>query len=131
MRNPSALSLVFGHFMVFICLLAAPAVPAQEVKPQPPGVAQASVSESDLQAFAKAYIDYHRIRRTYETRIRKAENAKEKDKIQKEGNAKVKQALEKQRLTTQSYNQLFTAVNGNETLRQKALKFIDQERTKS
>ena len=119
MQKQSALNLVLGHFMVFVVLFAGPAA------------AQTNVSDSDLRAFAKAYVDYHKIRQTYEPQLSKAENPQEKDKIQKEGNAKVKQALEKQGLTAQSYNRLFTAVNGNAALRQKALKFIDQERTKS
>jgi len=130
MQTP-ALNVVLGHFMVLVLLLAGSAALAEEARPQLPAAAQTRVSDIDLQAFSKAYIDYHRIRRTYEQRMSKSENAKEKDKIQKEGNAKVKLALEKQGLTAQSYNRLFSAVNGNETLRLKALKFIDQERTKS
>ena len=131
MQNPSALNLVLGHLMVFVLLFAGPAAPAEEARPQQPAAAQTTVSDSDLRAFAKAYVDYHKIRQTYEPQVSKAENPKEKEKIQKEGNAKVKQALEKHGLTAQSYNRLFTAVNGNATLRQKALKFIDQERTQS
>lgn len=131
MQKQSALNLVLGHLMVFVLLLAGPAAPAEETRPPHPAAAQTSVSDGDLRAFAKAYVDYHKIRQTYEPQVSKAENPKEKDKIQKEGNAKVKQALEKQGLTAQSYNRLFTAVNSNEMLRQKALKFIDQERTKS
>jgi len=130
MRHP-ALNNVLGHLTVFVLLLAAPAVLAEDARPQQPATAQTRVSDIDLQAFAKAYVDYHRIRRTYEQRISKAENAKEKDKIQNEGNAKVKQALKKQGLTAQSYNRFFTAVNADKTLRQKALQFIDQKRTKS
>jgi hypothetical protein len=131
MQNQSALNLVLGYFMGFVLLFAGPAAPAEEARPQQPAAAQTTVGDSDLRAFAKAYVDYHKIRQTYEPQVRKAKTPKEKDQIQKEGNAKVKQALEKQGLTAQSYNRLFTAVNGNETLRQKALKFINQERTKS
>jgi hypothetical protein len=131
MQKQSALNFVLGHFMVFVLLFAGPAVPAEQARPQQPTAVQTSVSDSDLRTFAKAYVDYHKIRQTYEPQVSNAENPKEKDRIQKEGNTKVKQALEKQGLKAQSYNRLFTAVNGNATLRQKALKFIDQERTKS
>ncbi len=131
MHNPSALNFVLGYFLGFVLLCAGPAASAEEVRPRHPRASQNSVSDSDLRAFAKAYVDYHKIRQTYEPRVSKAENPNEKDKIQKEGNSKVKQALEKHGLTAQSYNQLFAAVNGNATLRQKALKFIEQERTQS
>lgn len=131
MENRSAFHLVFGCFIIFVLLPAGPAVAAEEARPRHPAAAQTTVSDSDLRAFAKAYVDYHKIRQIYEPQVRKAETPREKDKIQKEGNAKVKQALEKQGLTAQSYNRLFTEVNGNQMLRQKALKFIDQERTKS
>jgi len=52
-------------------------------------------------------------------------------KTQREGDSKVKQTLEEQNLTPDSYNRLFTAVNGNEQLRRKALKLIDEERNRS
>ena len=131
MQNQSAFNLGLGYFLGFVLLCAGPAAPAEETRPPHPAAAQTTVSDSDLRAFARAYVDYHKLRQTYEPQVRKAETPKEKDKIQKEGNAKVKQALEKYGFTAQTYNRLFTAVNGNETLRQKALKFIDQERTKS
>jgi hypothetical protein len=131
MHNPSALNFVLGYCLGFVLLAAGPAAAAEAVRTQQPEASQGTVSDSDLQAFARAYANYHKIRQTYEARISKAENPQEKDKIQKQGTAKVKQALEKQGLTAQSYNRLFGAVNGNETLRHKALKFIDQERTKS
>ena len=126
MQNP-ALNIYLGHLMVLVLLFAKPAALADEANPLQSAAPQTTVSEVDLEAFAKAYVEYHRIRRIYEARISKAENAKEKDKIQNEGNAKVGQALKKQGLTAQSYNRLFTAVNSNESLRQKALKFIANE----
>ena len=58
-------------------------------------------------------------------------NEKEKEKLQREGDNKVKQALEKQGLTPQSYNRLFVAVNNSQQLRQKTLALISEERKKS
>lgn len=131
MQNAPTLNRVLGYFLGFVLLGAGPATPAEDARPQHPAAAQTTVNDNELRAFAKAYVDYHKIRQIYEPRINKTEDPQEKDKIQKEGNAKVKQALEKQGLTAQSYNRLFTTVNGNETLRHKALKLIDQERTES
>ena len=94
MQKQSAINFVLGHFMVFVLLFAGPAVPAEQARPPQPTAVQTSVSDSDLRAFAKAYVDYHKIRQTYEPQVSNAENPKEKDRIQKEGNTKVKQALE-------------------------------------
>jgi predicted ATPase with chaperone activity len=90
-----------------------------------------NVSDKELRAFAKAYVEYQRIRQSYEPKMNNTRDEKEKLKIQREGDDKVKQALEKQGLTPQGYNRLFAAVNGNPQLRQKALTLIDEERKKS
>jgi len=76
-------------------------------------------------------VAYQKLRQTYEPRLGKIQDPKEKQKLQQEGDAKVKEALEKHGLTPQSYNRLFAAVNGNEQLRQKALKLINEERSGS
>lgn len=112
-------------------LAAAPLAMAQSSKPEPSTAGQTSVSDKDLKSFAKAYVEYHKIRQSYETQLNKAQDAKEKEKIQQEGNAKVSKALQKEGLTPESYNKIFSTVNNNEQLRRKALKFIDEERKKS
>lgn len=93
--------------------------------------AQSAVSDKDLRAFAKAYVEYHRIRQSYEPRLKAMKDEKSKQQIEKEGNEKVRQALEKQGLTPQKYNQLFAAVNGDPQLRQKAMDLIQAERQRS
>jgi predicted ATPase with chaperone activity len=62
------------------------------------------VSDKELRAFAKAYVEYHKIRQNYEPKMNNTRDEKEKRKIQREGDDKVKQALEKQGLTPQGYN---------------------------
>jgi hypothetical protein len=104
---------------------------AQDLPKQSPSTEPAKLSDKDLRAFAKAYVAYQKLRQTYETRLNKAQDPKERAQIQREGDSKVKEALEKQGLTPQSYNRLFAAVNGNEQLRQKALKAINEERSRS
>jgi hypothetical protein len=108
-----------------------PPLSAQEVPKQAPTGDPSTVSDKDLRAFANAYVEYHEIRQTYQAQLGKVQDPKEKEKIQQEGDSKVKQALEKQKLTPESYNRLFTAVNRNEQLRQKALKLINEERNRS
>jgi hypothetical protein len=94
-------------------------------------VESSNVSDKELRAFAKAYVEYQKIRQSYEPKMNNTRDEKEKLKIQREGDDKVKQALEKQGLTPQGYNRLFAAVNGNPQLRQKALTLINDERKKS
>jgi hypothetical protein len=95
------------------------------------GGEQAQVTDRDIRAFAKAYVEYHKIRQNYEPKLTATKDEREKQKLQREGDDKVKQALEKQGLTPQSYNRLFVAINNNQQLRQKALTLITEERGKS
>ena len=131
MKNVFALS-ICSAALISAALLDVPApTNAQELPAQTQSAETAKVSDKDLRAFAKAYVEYQRIRQTYEPRLGKVQDPKEKEKLQREGDAEVKEALEKNGLTPQSYNRLFTAVNGNEQLRQKALKAINEERSRS
>ena len=108
-----------------------PPLSAQETRKQTQAADPSTVSDKNLKAFANAYVEYHKIRQSYEVRIGKVQDPKEREKLQREGDSKVKQVLEKQKLTPESYNRFFTAVNGNEQLRRKALKLIDEERNRS
>jgi hypothetical protein len=122
--------LVAGVLLASINLSAMPAH-SGEAAPKGSATAPTDVSDKELRAFAKAYVEYHKIRQNYEPKLNNTRDEKEKLKIQREGDDKVKQVLEKQGLTPQTYNRLFMAVNGNPQLRQKALALIDDERKKS
>jgi hypothetical protein len=104
---------------------------AQDLPKQTPSAEPTKLSDKDIRAFAKAYVEYQKLRQTYEPRLNRSQDPKEKEQIQREGDLKVKEVLEKHGLTPQSYNRLFAAVNGNEPLRQKALKVINEERSRS
>jgi hypothetical protein len=116
-----------------VCSVIAFAAPlsGQETRERIQAADPSTVSEKNLKAFANAYVAYHKIRQSYEARLGKVQDPKEREKLQREGDSKVKQALEQQKLTPESYNRLFTAVNGNEQLRRTALKLIDEERHRS
>jgi hypothetical protein len=124
-----------GWIIVALVLsFSLPAVPAWSADASPKQTSPAeptNVSDKDLRAFVKAYVEYQKIRQNYEPKMNNTRDEKEKQKIQREGDDKVKQALEKQGLTPQAYNRLFVAVNGNPQLRQKALALINDERKKS
>ena len=89
---------------------------------------QKNLSDTELRSFAKAYVEYHKIRGDYESRINRSQDTKERQKLQQEGDAKVTQALQKQGFTIDSYTKTFAAVNNNEPLRKKTLKYIEEER---
>jgi hypothetical protein len=120
------LAALVGLLSLPFALAHAQQAPAQQGSGQP-----VKVSDKELRAFAKAYVEFHKIRERYEPAMSKAKDSAEKEKIQQEGNLKVKEAVEKQGFTVESYNRIFAAVNGNEELRKKALKLINEERKKS
>ena len=120
---------------VLAAILAAPLlstgllVLAQE-RPKQPTVQEREVSDAELQAFAKAYVQYHKIRAQYEPQVKATKDPQKSKKIQDEANAKVKEVLAKQQLTVQNYNRVFTVVNNDESLRKRAMKLIEEERKK-
>ncbi len=88
------------------------------------------LSDRELQSFARAYVDFHKIKNEYESRINQTADAKEKERLRREGDAKVDAAIKKQGFTSDSYAKTFAAINSNEPLRKKALKYVEQERKK-
>jgi hypothetical protein len=93
--------------------------------------AQKSFTEDDLRRFAKAYVDFHRLEDEYLGRINRTQDAKERERLEKEADAKVTQALQKQGFTIDSYKKTFAAVNNSEPLRKKTLKYVEGERKRS
>lgn len=123
-----------GILVALMALLSLWLVPAAATGQAPSGQdsgGQTKVSDEELSAFAKAYVEFHKIRQRYETSLRETKEPAEQERIRREGNAKLKETVEKQGLTMETYNRIFTTVNGNEELRKKALKLIDEERKKS
>ena len=102
---------------------------------EPPQIQQpyerSEISEKDLRAFAKCYVEFHKIRAEYEPALQGAGSPQEKSKIEREAVAKFGKAVEKQGLTLQSYAQIFKSVSTDEQLRDKAMKLIAEERGKS
>jgi hypothetical protein len=115
-------------FTVLAVLIGLWSLPAEAQDSPKPSQMSTNLSDKELRSFAKAYVEYHNLRQAYEKQIVATQDAKQKEKLQREGDAKVSKALEKQGLTPQSYNRLYTTVNNNEQLRRKALKMIEEER---
>jgi len=120
-------------FVLWACCALAMATPAKSAdQAGRPGASQAtSISEKELSAFVKAYVAYQNIRASYGPALERANDAQQKKRIEQEANTKVKQSLDAQGLTAERYNNIFATVNGNEELREKVLKKVEDERRKS
>jgi hypothetical protein len=92
---------------------------------------QLNVSETQLRAFAKVYVEIEKIRQAYEPRMKEAKNPEESKQIQKEAVSKMQGALTNQGLTEESYTQIFEVARGDDGLRKKLVELINEERQKS
>lgn len=129
MFNRQSICLSWGAAVIVICLSTLGF--AQE-SPKPPTDRQhASVSDSDLRAFAKAYVENQRIRQQYEPALSQTTDPDQYKRMQDAANAGLKKSLAKQNLSIEKYNQIYTLVNNDEQLRAKVLKLVEEERAKS
>ena len=92
---------------------------------------QLNVSETQLRAFAKVYVEVEKIRQAYEPRLKEAKNAQEGKQIETEAVLKMQGALTEQGLTQESYTQIFEIARADEGLRKKLIEIINEERQKS
>jgi hypothetical protein len=92
---------------------------------------QLNVSETQLRAFAKVYVEIEKIRQAYEPRMKEAKNPEESKQIQNEAVSKMQGALTNQGLTEESYTQIFEVARGDDGLRKKLVELINEERQKS
>ena len=106
--------------------LVAKPILAQEVPNQ-----QSKIDPTQLKSFARVYVEFEKIRDTYEPRLSKAQGEQEAQVIQKEAGAKVDEALAKEGLNRETYSQILNTLNADSELRAKAMQLIDEERKKS
>jgi uncharacterized protein YggE len=92
---------------------------------------QLNVSETQLKAFAKVYVEVEKIRQAYEPRLKEAKNPAEGKQIETEAVSKMQGALTKEGLTEESYTQIFEIARADEGLRKKLIELINEERQKS
>ena len=111
--------------------LSTAAVQAQEKSKDLRTSQPTAVGDKELRSFAKSYIEFHKIRMEYEPALNKASDPQERNKLEQDAVAKFGKAVEKQGLTLESYFRIFQTVNANETVREKALKLIEEERKKA
>ena len=122
-----ALHLALG---LLIALLYGAAVATAVEAPAKPSDAS-GLSDKELKAFAKAYVDYQKIRRTYAPALEQAKDPARKKQNEQEANAKIKRSLDAQGLSVTRYNQIFAQVNSNPPLRKRVLQQVEEERRRS
>jgi hypothetical protein len=123
----ATLKTVAASFVVgFLILSFSKQVPAQELPKQ-----QLNVSEPQLRAFAKVYVEVEKIRQMYEPRLKEAKNPDEGKQIESEAVSKMQGALTKEGLTEESYGQIFEIARADESLRKRIIGFINEEKQKS
>ena len=98
---------------------------AQEIPNQ-----QSKIDPTQLKSFARVYVEFEKIRDTYEPRLSKAQG-EEAQVIQREAGAKVDEALAKEGMSRETYSQILNTLNADNELRAKAMQLIDEERKKS
>ena len=99
---------------------------AQEIPNQ-----QSKINPTQHKSCARVYVEFEKIRDTYEPRLSKAQGDQEAQVIQKEAGAKVDEALAKEGLSRETYSQIINTLNADNELRAKAMQLIDEERKKS
>jgi hypothetical protein len=92
---------------------------------------QSKIDPTQLKSFARVYVEFEKIRHTYEPRLNKAQGDQEAQVIQKEAGAKIDEALAREGLSRETYSQIINTLNSDSELRAKAMQLIDEERKKS
>jgi hypothetical protein len=118
-------------FSVSLACVVIPLAAAQEMPQAPGSLPNNKIGDSDLRAFAKAYIEFEKIRGEYEPKLNTANSPQEKGAVEQEAVAKLNKALENEGLTMQQYGALYQTVSVDPQLREKVLRLIEEERGKS
>ena len=121
------LSFVIGWSLVFLAVLGF----AQQSAKPPTDNQPASVSDSELRAFVKAYVENQKIRQEYEPPLSVMTDPKKYQQTQDQASAALKTSLAKQNLSIEDYNRIFNAINRDEQLRKQAMKLVEEERKRS
>jgi hypothetical protein len=124
---------LFCRIIVLIILIGGLSVSPflKTIFAQEPPKQQSKIDPTQLKSFARVYVEFEKIRDTYEPRLNKAQGDQEAQVIQKEAGAKIDEALAKEGLSREIYSQIINTLNTDSELRAKAMLLIDEERKKS
>ncbi len=95
---------------------------------QPQSQPRKEVSDKDLQAFAKAYVEVQKIKNSQQGSLNNAPDPQQSQKIQQDTSAEMAKAVQKQGFTPETYAQMLATINGDTTLSQKAMALVKKER---
>lgn len=89
---------------------------------------QAKITDEELKAFAKTYVEFQRIRLAYESSLEYVRDRQEQSKAQHEALIKIEKAFQKQGLTQDAFARIFQTVKADERLWAETMKLIEEER---
>jgi hypothetical protein len=124
MAGLKTIAMIFAAGFLFLSLTNHS--PAQESPKH-----EMNVSDPQLRAFAKVYVEIEKIRQTYEPQLKETKDPEQGKEIQKEAVSKMQAALTKEGLTEESYGQIFEIARADAGLRKKLIDLINEERQKS
>lgn len=121
--NPKIIATIFvAGFLVlpFVKPIWAQELPKQEM----------NVSEDQLRAFAKVYVEVDKIRQAYEPRLKEAKDPEAGKQIEVEAVTKMQGVAAKEGVTAESYRQIIEIARADEGVRKKLLGLINEEKQK-
>ena len=98
---------------------------------QDPGAEHPALSEAEVEAFAKSYVELGEILYLCESRLEQAWTAEEGKEIYSEALSAMLRVLNDQGLTESRYVEIFKIVRADDTLREKTVRLIQAQTGKS
>jgi len=131
--NSKVMSIVIlGMALVVPLTSSVTVISAQANRSERQSVAEPErVSDQELQAFAKSYVEFDKIRTASELQISAAKTPQEKSGIEQDAMVKLSATLEREGLTIARFRALFQTIDEDDQLREKVLKLIEDEQAKS
>lgn len=91
-----------------------------------------TVSDDDLRAFVRAYVENQKIRDFYEPELAGPGDAAEREGIQNEAADEMQESLDRENLSLDNYNRIYIIINNaDDGLREKVLKMVEEERART
>lgn len=121
-NSKTVLAILVAGFLVlpFLKLIGAQELPKQQV----------NVTDDQLRAFAKVYVQVDKIRQAYEPRLQEAKDPEEGKQIQMEAMTRMQEAAAKEGMTEENYRQIVEIARADEGLRKRLFNFINEEKQK-
>jgi hypothetical protein len=107
---------------------AAPAA-AQSPGPAPEAAPKAKAfSANDLQSFARAAVKVKKLNEVYMPKLQAAETPEEQQAVRRDATAKMAEAVEKEGLSVDKYNEIYLAARSDPEVADEVNKLIEKER---